>query len=65
MTAGLRRHLSATVGSGVVITSAALAAAVLTAQVVAGVITTPAPLSHWVPQLLALAALWTLRTDAL
>ena len=64
MTAGLRRHLAATVGSGVVITGAALAAAVLTAQVVAGIITTGAPLSHWVPQLLVLAALWSLRAGA-
>ncbi|WP_285030813.1 thiol reductant ABC exporter subunit CydD [Mycolicibacterium sp. lyk4-40-TYG-92] len=64
MTAGLRRHLAATVGSGVVITGAALAAAVLTAQVVAGVITTGAPLSHWAPRLLALAALWSLRAGA-
>ena len=64
MTAGLRRHLTATVGSGVVITGAALAAAVLTAQVVAGVITTRAPLSHWAPYLLALAALWSLRAGA-
>ena len=46
MTAGLRRHLAATVGSGVVIAAATLAAAVVTAQVVAGVITTRAPLSR-------------------
>lgn len=64
MTAGLRRHLAATVGSGVVITAAALAAAVLTAQVVAGVITTRAPLSHWIPQLFMLAGLWSLRAGA-
>lgn len=64
MTAGLRRHLAATVGSGVVIAAATLAAAVVTAQVVAGVITTRAPLSHWIPQLLALAALWSLRAGA-
>jgi len=64
MTAGLRRHLAATVGSGVVITAAALAAAVMTAQVVAGVITTRAPLSHWIPQLFMLAGLWSLRAGA-
>ena len=64
MTAGLRRHLTATVGSGVVITAAALAAAVLTAQVVAGVITTGAPLSHWAPKLAAVAALWAVRAGA-
>lgn len=64
MTAGLRRHLAATVGSGVVITAAALAAAVVTAQVVAGVITTRAPLSHWIPQLFMLAGLWSLRAGA-
>ncbi|MUL63566.1 thiol reductant ABC exporter subunit CydD [Mycobacterium sp. CBMA 234] len=64
MTAGLRRHLTATVGSGVVITGTALAAAVLTARVVAGIITTAAPLSHWVPELVVLAGLWTLRAAA-
>ncbi|MCX8553572.1 thiol reductant ABC exporter subunit CydD [Mycolicibacterium mucogenicum] len=60
----MRRHLAATVGSGVVIAAATLAAAVLTAHVVAGFITTRAPLSHWIPQLLALAALWSLRAGA-
>ncbi|MDR3660309.1 MAG: thiol reductant ABC exporter subunit CydD [Mycobacterium sp.] len=64
MTAGLRRHLAATVVSGIVIAGAAISAAVLTAHVVAGVITTPAPLSHWAPALLALAGLWSLRATA-
>jgi ATP-binding cassette subfamily C protein CydD len=59
----MRRHLAASVCCGVVITGSAIAAAVVLAHVVAGVITDPASrsVSHWAGSLCLLLALWTLR----
>jgi ATP-binding cassette, subfamily C, bacterial CydD len=59
----IRRHLAASVCCGVVITGSAIAAAVVLAHVVAGVITDPASrsVSHWAGSLWLLLALWTLR----
>lgn len=59
----LRRHLAASVCCGVVITGAAITAAVVLAHVVAGVITEPASrsVSHWAGSLGLLLALWTIR----
>jgi ATP-binding cassette subfamily C protein CydD len=59
----MRRHLAASVCCGVVITGAAIAAAVLLAHIVAGVITDPASrsVSHWAGSLWVLLALWVLR----
>lgn len=56
----------AAVGCGSVITLATIAASVLMAHVVAGVITDPATRTadHWAPALFALAALWSLRAAA-
>jgi ATP-binding cassette subfamily C protein CydD len=66
VTPALRRHLAATVGCGSVIALAAIAASVLMAHVVAGVITDPSTrtVHHWAPALLALTALWSLRSAA-
>jgi ATP-binding cassette subfamily C protein CydD len=50
----------------VVITGCALASAVLLAHIVAGIVTDPAgrTLGRWAPELVVLAALWSLRTAA-
>jgi ATP-binding cassette subfamily C protein CydD len=59
----MRRHLASTVGCGIVISGSAIATAVLTAHVIAGVITDPAnrTVSHWAPALLILIGVWFLR----
>jgi len=59
----MRRHLAASVCCGVVITSAALACAVLLAHILAGIVTNPESrtLGHWSTPLAALAGLWTVR----
>lgn len=59
----MRRHLAASVCCGVVITGAAIAAAVVLAHVTAGFITDPASrsVSHWAGSLWILLALWVLR----
>jgi ATP-binding cassette, subfamily C, bacterial CydD len=64
--AAVRRHLAASVLCGVVITGSAIAAAVVLAHVIAGVITEPAPrtVSHWADSLWILVALWTVRAAA-
>lgn len=62
----MRRYLVASVGCGVVIAAATLAAAVLTAHLVAGIITQPGSrtLGHWSGQLWLLAGLWAARAAA-
>jgi ATP-binding cassette, subfamily C, bacterial CydD len=59
----VRRFLGATVCCGVVISACAIAAAVVLARIVAGIITDPATRSigHWAPWLLILLALWVVR----
>ncbi|WP_099025729.1 thiol reductant ABC exporter subunit CydD [Mycolicibacterium palauense] len=59
----MRRFLVATVACGLVTTGCALAAAVVLARLVAGVITDPATrsIAQWVPELLALVVLWSVR----
>ena len=59
----MRRHLAASVFCGVVITGAAIAAAVVLSHIVAGVITDPASrnASRWADWLWILLALWLLR----
>ena len=53
-------------GCGIVVSGCAIAAAVILAHLVAGVITDPATrtLDSWLPELLMLLALWTIRTLA-
>ncbi|MET0896927.1 MAG: thiol reductant ABC exporter subunit CydD [Mycobacterium sp.] len=62
----VRRFLVAGVCCGVVITGCALASAVLLAHIVAGIVVDPAgrTLGGWAPELVALAALWSVRTAA-
>lgn len=62
----MRRFLVGTVCCGVLIAACAIISAILTAHLVAGVITDPATrnLGHWAPTLAALAGLWTVRTLA-
>ncbi|MGW0162409.1 thiol reductant ABC exporter subunit CydD [Mycobacterium sp. NPDC003323] len=62
----MRRYLVAMVGYGAVISVATVGAAVVLAQVVAGVITDPASrsLQHWSAQLGVLALLWIIRVMA-
>ncbi|TFV55401.1 thiol reductant ABC exporter subunit CydD [Mycobacterium sp. PS03-16] len=62
----MRRYLAASVLCGVVVSAVTIASAVLTARVVAGVITDPTSrtLGHWAGDLFALAALWVVRTVA-
>ena len=64
--ASVRRFLVATVACGIVVSGCAIAAAVILAHLVAGVITDPATrtLAYWLPQLLMLLALWGIRTFA-
>lgn len=59
----MRRYLAATVCCGLLIAGCAIAAAVVLGHLVAGVITDPASrtIEHWRPQIVVLAALWTLR----
>jgi ATP-binding cassette subfamily C protein CydD len=59
----MRRYLVASVACGVAITGATLAAAVMLAQIVSGVITDPASrtVAHWLPSVTALLALWLFR----
>lgn len=66
VSAAMRRYLAASVLCGVVISAVTIASAILTARVVAGVITDPASrtVSHWSGPLLALAALWAVRAVA-
>ncbi|MBO0680586.1 thiol reductant ABC exporter subunit CydD [Mycolicibacterium sp. S2-37] len=63
----IRRHLVASVACGVVISAATIGSAMVTARIVAGVITESGPrtVGHWMPALALLAALWALRTLAL
>ncbi len=62
----MRRFLAATVVCGVVIAGCALAAAVLLAHILAGIITDPSgrTLDRWAPELVLLAALWAVRACA-
>jgi ATP-binding cassette subfamily C protein CydD len=62
----IRRHLIASVICGVLISGATIASAVVLARVVAGVITDPATrtVTHWLPALTLLGALWALRAAA-
>lgn len=62
----VRRHVAATVCCGVVVAACALAAAVLTAHLAAGIITYPATRTpaRWAPQLAVLAVLWAVRGGA-
>ncbi|MFS0900520.1 thiol reductant ABC exporter subunit CydD [Mycolicibacterium litorale] len=59
----MRRFLAASVGCGVVVSAATIAAAVVLAHIVSGVITDPTSrtVSHWLPALTVLAGLWTVR----
>ena len=61
-----RRYLAASVCCGVVIAAVSIAAAVVLAHVVAGVITDTGTrtLAHWTPALVVLAALWSARAVA-
>ena len=63
---GIRGYLAAMVAYGSVITAATVAAAVMLARIVAGVITEPATrtVGHWGTDLLILAALWAIRVTA-
>jgi ATP-binding cassette, subfamily C, bacterial CydD len=62
----MRRYLVASVGCGVVIAGATIAAAVVLAHVVAGIITdsTFRTVGHWLGPLALLAVLWLVRTLA-
>jgi len=62
----MRRHLVLTTGCGVVITGSAIAAAVVLAHLLAGLITDPASRTpgHWAVALWLLVALWTIRVSA-
>ncbi|MBS1693189.1 MAG: thiol reductant ABC exporter subunit CydD [Actinobacteria bacterium] len=62
----MRRYLVASVACGVLIAAATIGAAILTARIVAGVITDPAArtLAYWAGPLAALAALWLVRALA-
>ena len=62
----MRRFLAASVLCGVVISGATIAAAVVLAHIVAGVITDPATrtVAHWAGPLWLLVALWAIRTAA-
>ena len=64
--AAMRRHLAASVCCGVVITGSAIAAAVLLAHVISGIITDPASrtVSHGSGPLSILLALWLVRAIA-
>ncbi|MGB8405739.1 MAG: thiol reductant ABC exporter subunit CydD [Mycobacterium sp.] len=66
LTPAVRRHVAGTVGCGLVITVAAVAASVLMAHVVAGIITDPASrtVDRWAPMLLVLLTLWSVRSVA-
>jgi ATP-binding cassette subfamily C protein CydD len=59
----MRRFLAASVACGVVISGTTIAAAVVLAQIVAGVVTQPATrsLEHWAGPLWILVALWMIR----
>jgi ATP-binding cassette subfamily C protein CydD len=65
-TTAMRRHLTASVCCGVLISGSAIASAVLLAQLVAGVITdgTSRTPVHWAPTLSILLGLWTVRVLA-
>lgn len=62
----MRRYLVASVMCGVTITAATIGAAVVLADIVAGVITEPATrdVRHWVGPLAVLLGLWGIRTFA-
>lgn len=62
----MRRHLAASVCCGVVIAASTLAAAVLLAHVIAGVIAHPdtRTFGQWGPALAAVAAIWAVRVAA-
>jgi len=64
--AAMRRYLVASVACGVVISAATIAAAVVLAHIVAGVITDPEArqLGQWTGPLALLAGLWLLRAGA-
>ncbi|MFN8068543.1 MAG: thiol reductant ABC exporter subunit CydD [Mycolicibacterium insubricum] len=63
VSAAVRRFLVADAVAGVTVSVATLAASVLTAAIVAGVITDPASrtVAHWAPALAGLAGVWVLR----
>ncbi|WP_422749558.1 thiol reductant ABC exporter subunit CydD [Mycobacterium sp. WMMD1722] len=62
----MRRHLIASVACGVVLSAATIGSAILTAHIVAGVITESGAraTAQWLPALGLLAALWALRAAA-
>lgn len=62
----MRRYLVASVVCGVLITGATIGAAVVLAEIVAGVITDPGTrhLRHWAGSLALLVGLWAIRTAA-
>ena len=62
----IRRFLIASVACGAVLSLATIASAVVTARIVAGVITEPASrtLAHWAGPLWILLSLWLIRTVA-
>ncbi|MGV0742771.1 thiol reductant ABC exporter subunit CydD [Mycolicibacterium sp. XJ870] len=62
----MRRYLAASVACGVVIAAATIAAAVVLARMVSGVITDPASrtVAHWAGPLWILLGLWVIRTLA-
>ncbi|WP_052238516.1 thiol reductant ABC exporter subunit CydD [Mycolicibacterium setense] len=60
----MRRHLLAAVACGVTISASTIAAAVVLAHIVAGIITEPASASRHGAALATLSALWVLRAGA-
>ncbi|MGV0812698.1 thiol reductant ABC exporter subunit CydD [Mycolicibacterium boenickei] len=60
----MRRHLLATVACGVTISASTIAAAVVLAHIVAGIITEPGSATRHGGSLAALCGLWTLRAVA-
>ncbi|MDH6193895.1 ATP-binding cassette subfamily C protein CydD [Mycobacterium frederiksbergense] len=63
-TVTLRRHLIAAVACGVTISASTIAAAVVLAHLVAGIIVEPQPLNHYTGALIAVSALFILRAIA-
>ncbi|MCK0173327.1 thiol reductant ABC exporter subunit CydD [Mycolicibacterium sp. F2034L] len=64
--APIRRHLIASVACGVVISAATIGSAMVTARIIAGVITESGyrTVDSWFPDMTLLAALWAVRTLA-
>ncbi|WP_280831046.1 thiol reductant ABC exporter subunit CydD [Mycolicibacterium frederiksbergense] len=60
----MRRHLIAAVACGVTISASTIAAAVVLAHLVAGIIVEPQPLNHYTGALIAVSALFILRAIA-